>query len=940
MDVNGFEIPFLPQSCDPDPAYADAMVEVDYFGRLSGGRTKEGNLRMHFDEAINGIKNADVVTLDPAGRLFLGSDCTAVDACASWQTIDSPMENLSIYRRLMKYGHLQTDPLEEDTSMGGDPAAGTIYRPALDATDWAKFTGPTTALLPRGSSSECFSGSVFDVTCAAPQALTSIDFILSGSFLAGAADKTGRITPDLVHYLNRILKITVATPESAATLNTLPALIRDENGAIAPATPGLPAPANELFVDYAAASYLRSDWFSKSVLVLQESGGVWVPTSVDLMTWLNFINGPMPAAATVLPAFIASTSDALRVVQFIHEYAIPADLWASPAATLTTVSPVTVAYSAVNRNVVLTASVTSQSATPVAGSVMFFVRTAQDAAVGTPVAAAVVNGTAAAAYVLPGGILPQTLSIVASFTPTGPFTASQGTSTLTITQDPASSVIQNGSFSSGAVGWQIYATPDLSYIVSNVTNGVMEFYRVPPPPGESNQAVVFQETGLALAEDAPMTAQFDLGNSSTVRKRISVLILEHDFSDITMCTFTLPANAPLRTYGMRTHSTNAWTNAAIYFYAATEGSDGGFYQIDNVSLIPDPTGPAAVTQCIDPTVPAPGVGADSADLLTNGDFTAGLPPWVLFGQITAQITAGVLEFVRPAGDPAGVILQATDQALPSQDLLTARFSLGNSSTVRKRVTAILHDADFSDLAACTFYLEPGQPLAEHMMYAFTTEPWVNATVSFYPTTIDTEGWMQLDNVSLKRTPALASVGVECMEPAAVAALATTTPAGSAALTSSTVSATGGTTSTTSAAATLPILTARMDDGATDWQATPLFTLSADAAFGGTGLGWSAVAHRHDTGSSVVDAAAGLAERGIGTVQIPVPAGDRWINGGGRGQQRRHHLAPAGRRAGHDGLESVRHGPLGLCRPRGVRQIRVRRGRANCGGACAGHLVDR
>lgn len=256
VDATGFEIPFLPLSCDPDPAYADAMIEVDYFGRLSGGRTQERNLRMHFDETIVGIKNSGTVTLDEAGRLKLGLDCTALGICASWRTIDSPLENLSTYRRVMKYGHLQTDPLEVDTSPGGDPNEGTSYHPALDAADWAKFMGPAVALLPRASSGECFTGTAFDTACAQPTALTTADFFLTSALLAGAADKTGRMTPDLVQYMNRILKITVATSETAATLNTVPALIRDADGTIAPATDGLPAPANERFVDFSPASYL------------------------------------------------------------------------------------------------------------------------------------------------------------------------------------------------------------------------------------------------------------------------------------------------------------------------------------------------------------------------------------------------------------------------------------------------------------------------------------------------------------------------------------------------------------------------------------------------------------------------------------------------------------------------------------------------------------
>lgn len=433
IDAIGFEIPFLDLTCDPDPQFANAVVAVDYFGRLSGGRTQERNLRMHFDEAIRGIQSAETVTLDEASRLRLGTDCTSVGVCASWRSIDSPQENLALYRWVMKYGHIQTDPAEVDTAMGGDPAAGTQYHPALSGSDWAKFMSPVTDLLPRSSAGQCFSGG-FNAACAAPQALTSIDFFLAGALLSGAADKTGRMTPDLVQYMNRILKITEDTPETLKTVNTLPALIRDDNGTIAPAPAGLAWPANELFVDFSAATYLRSDWFATSVSVIQESAGVFVPTTVNLTTWLNFINGPMTKRASALPAFLASSSDALRTVQFIHEYAVPADLWAATGATTTTVNSVVVGYSSVNQNVALTATVTGTGS--VTGTMAFFVRDAQSIPVGLPVTVPVAGGGATATYVLPGGTAPQTLTLIALFTPTNSSTTSQAVGTLTVAPAP------------------------------------------------------------------------------------------------------------------------------------------------------------------------------------------------------------------------------------------------------------------------------------------------------------------------------------------------------------------------------------------------------------------------------------------------------------------------------------------------------------------------
>jgi hypothetical protein len=191
------------------------------------------------------------------------------------------------------------------------------------------------------------------------------------------------------------------------------------------------------------------------------------------------------------------------------------------------------------------------------------------------------------------------------------------------------------------------------------------------------------------------------------------------------------------------------------------------YGLDNVSLQSAPS-PATDTTCVDPTVAAPQGGADSPTILVNGDFASGTiePGWSLFGAIVGGVTAGVFEFIRPAGTPSGVLLQSTGQIVGGTQLLTASFQLGNTSAVRKRVTVILHDADFSDLSACTFWLAPGQPLSTYTYRTFVGEVWSNATLSFYPATIGTEEWIQLDNVTLQRTPSAAIAGTECLEPAA------------------------------------------------------------------------------------------------------------------------------------------------------------------------------
>jgi hypothetical protein len=346
IDTLGNEVPFADLSCELDSASTAAVIEVDYFGRLSMGRSKESNLRMHFDEVINKIKDAQLVDRDPSGRLEIGT-CDVVNGAivpssCTWRLVDSPGENLALYWRLLRYGHLQTDPREVDTSPGGDPALGTIYRTALTAADYSKFQGVMQSLLPvtPAQASSCFSGA--DFTCDEPQLLDGNDFGIAASFLGTAADKTGRITTDLVQYLNRILKLTETTPMGAATLRTLPVLIRDCGDDANNQLPieqctirepnamelGLALPAvNERFVDFSVVDYHRADWFDSALEVLKPfSFDNWVrATDVQLRNWLAFIN-PAGDQGSNVAGFVKAGNDAVRSVQFLHEYEVPTDL--------------------------------------------------------------------------------------------------------------------------------------------------------------------------------------------------------------------------------------------------------------------------------------------------------------------------------------------------------------------------------------------------------------------------------------------------------------------------------------------------------------------------------------------------------------------------------------------------------------------------------------
>lgn len=315
--------------------------------------------------------------------------------------------------------------------------------------------------------------------------------------------------------------------------------------------------------------------------------------------------------------------------------------------------------------------------------------------------------------------------------------------------------------------WAAFGAPNANSIVYTINGGKLEFYR----QVNATQAVIFQNTGASLGLNAPLDLRFEAANLSMARKRLTVLLHDSDFSDLLVCSFWLAPMQTAQTYQMRTYTTEAWTNVSVSFYASSNDGQNG-YQIDNVVLTSDGTANVGQTLCIDPNAPAPGVGADSGNLIVNGDFAAPtITPWFtwatpLLSDIQAQLIGGVLDFSRSLTAESALVAQYTNAAAPVGTPVEALFDIGNAGESRKRVTIIAHDADFSDLAVCTFWLPPNAPLDTYLMRAYVTDAWTNATFSVYASTPGV-GVYRLDNVSVQARPTLIVAGVECYEPGSI-----------------------------------------------------------------------------------------------------------------------------------------------------------------------------
>ena len=135
------------------------LVEEVSFGRLNLSRSPEAVLQAAFDEAITAINNSTRIERDATGRLLLTTEvyeefptyffdgsgeyvCEKVLIGTRTKAIDSPLENLALYVKLIKDGHLVT-PGNERAPIDRSEKGGVPLWKMLELTD-----GPSSTLRP------------------------------------------------------------------------------------------------------------------------------------------------------------------------------------------------------------------------------------------------------------------------------------------------------------------------------------------------------------------------------------------------------------------------------------------------------------------------------------------------------------------------------------------------------------------------------------------------------------------------------------------------------------------------------------------------------------------------------------------------------------------------------------------------------------------------
>ncbi|MGR9086568.1 MAG: hypothetical protein ACU841_05765 [Gammaproteobacteria bacterium] len=279
-------LPVDPATCAVDPAFAIYLQEVD-FGRISVSRSPADVIAQQLNEVLVTLSTSSCdLTLDPAGRLvFFAPDTDDSDGDDDTtelisSEIDSPLQNLAIYKELMIKGVL------------GVPA---IALPS-------PFTG-----------------------------YNYLDTAAKG--LGAAADKGGKISVDLIVYLNQILGL--SNKDSTTVLPKTCVTVREE-------VKGAVQDVEKCFLNYGAYGYTRAQTYGNLPYPPYIPDGAAVPGTIEYLAEYP-LDPPLPFPVFAiqqgpindvvfggLPGFTGGNiggfaqagDDAREVVDFIHNHPV------------------------------------------------------------------------------------------------------------------------------------------------------------------------------------------------------------------------------------------------------------------------------------------------------------------------------------------------------------------------------------------------------------------------------------------------------------------------------------------------------------------------------------------------------------------------------------------------------------------------------------------
>ncbi|HEY9199812.1 MAG TPA: hypothetical protein VIR60_10635 [Gammaproteobacteria bacterium] len=271
-------VPVDPATCGIQAGFEACTQEVE-FGRTNVARSPERVFATQMEDVLVRLSTADCVTRDAAGRMVTS---TVTDGLVTSAAIDSPIQNLAIYQQLMLNGYL-----------------GTAEAP---------FALP---------------GDVLDIAAVG---------------IGAASDKGGKVSVDMVIYLNQILGL---TDESVPTFLPKKCIeVKEE-------VMGTVQMVRKCFLDYGPTG--ANHLYSRGAHFGALPAPAYIPAVAPQAGWFEYLNTLEPTMPTfgigqgptlgVVPeltgnpswmgsnieSFAQAADDARAVINFMHSWPVPGD---------------------------------------------------------------------------------------------------------------------------------------------------------------------------------------------------------------------------------------------------------------------------------------------------------------------------------------------------------------------------------------------------------------------------------------------------------------------------------------------------------------------------------------------------------------------------------------------------------------------------------------
>ena len=200
-----------------------------------------------------------------------------------------------------------------------------------------------------------------------------------------------------------------------------------------------------------------------------------------------------------------------------------------------------------------------------------------------------------------------------------------------------------------------------------------------------------------LRSGLPMESTIDVENPENVTKTVRLIVRDSDLTQNLQCVFTIPPNAPMRTYTLRFVTNTDWEIIRFDVRPDVNADPEGLL-FDNMNLQYRPSLSISGKECIHPTVPP--LPPEDTNLVYNPSFNLGAngdAGWRDIGSIQMNVTNAVMNLSFPSAIDGWMRQFIAQYPLRAGLVMEASVDIKNPENVAKNFRLMALDSDLSNV---------------------------------------------------------------------------------------------------------------------------------------------------------------------------------------------------------------------------------------------------